>query len=332
LSLLEKQGWKPKRTIKLALWDGEEFGLIGSTEWVEKHATELSKSGAVYLNTDSSGTGMMGTGGSTSLEKFLDEVLRDVVDPRSGRSILDTLNPAPQGQPAIDAPLGALGSGSDYVAFLHHLGIASLNLGFGAPPGQYHSAYDTVRFFNRFGDTDRRFGVALTQVMTTALLRLADADVLPFAFESLRQSLTRQIDELYNMAPPGVEMLSHDALIASVRRLAEASRDFEAAYAEAVERGGVPAAVNDEVAHIERAFLTTDGLPNRDWYKHQLYAPGLLTGYAAKTLPGIREAVEAKDWAGAGKQAQRLVETLDTAAKQIETASKHLRENPRETR
>jgi N-acetylated-alpha-linked acidic dipeptidase len=114
-----------------------------------------------------------------------------------------------------------------------------------------------------------------------------------------------------------------------VRKLAEASRDFEAAYSEAVERGGVPGTVNNEIAHIERAFLTEDGLPNRDWYKHQLYAPGLLTGYAAKTLPGIREAVEAKDWTAAGNQALRLVETLEAAAKQIESASKHLRENPR---
>lgn len=332
LSVLMQQGWKPKRTIKFALWDGEEFGLLGSTEWVEKHAEQLRKSGAVYLNTDSSGTGMMGTGGSTSLETFLDEVLRDVTDPRSGRSILDSLNPAPPGQPAQDAPLGALGSGSDYVAFLHHLGIASLNLGFGAPPGQYHSIYDTVRFFNRFGDTDRRYGVALTQVMTTALLRLADADVLPFAFEPLRTSLVRQIDEIYGLVPPGASVPHHDELIVHVRKLAEASRDYEAAFTEAVERGGVPAAVNAEIARIERAFLAGDGLPNRDWYKHQLYAPGLLTGYAAKTLPGIREAVEAKDWAAAGKQAQRLLETLDAATKQILTAAKHLRENPRETR
>ena len=228
--------------------------------------------------------------------------------------------------------MGALGAGSDYVAFLDHLGIASPNLGFGAPPGQYHSVYDTIRFFNRFGDTDRRYGVALTQVMTTALLRLADADALPFAFDPLRQSLTREIDELYAMVPPGVDVPGHDALLGEVRKLSDASRDFEAAYAEAVERGGVPARVNDEIAHVERAFLAEDGLPNRDWYKNQLYAPGLLTGYAAKTLPGMREALEAHDWEAAGKQAQRLADTLDAAGKDIETAAKHLRENPRETR
>ena len=156
-------------------------------------------------------------------------------------------------------------------------------------------------------------------------------DVLPFAFDPLRQSLTRQIDELYSMVPPTADVPFHDALIASVRKIAEASRDFDAAYAEAVERGDVPASVNDEIAHIERAFLADDGLPNRDWYKNQLYAPGLLTGYAAKTLPGIREAIEAKDWTAAGKQAQRLMETLGAAANQIETSAKHLRENPRPT-
>jgi N-acetylated-alpha-linked acidic dipeptidase len=336
LSLLKAQGWQPKRTIKLALWDGEEFGLVGSTEWVEKHAGELDQAGAVYLNTDSSGSGLMLTAGSPALEKFLDEVLRDIDEPGTGKSILESMNQAASGQVfsrqtprsnqnAPDSPLGALGSGSDYVAFLHHLGIASLNLGFGAGPGQYHSNYDTVRFFDLFSDGDRRYGVALTQVMTTALLRLADSSALPFEFEAVSQSVTRQIDEIRNQVPPGTAVDFRE-LQTSVTALTVAARAYEAGFAAAIQRGNVPVAANTAIERTERAFLSKDGLPGRDWYKHQLYAPGMLTGYTAKTLPGVREAVEAKNWAEANQQAQRLAATLRAAAKQIDSATQALQQ------
>jgi N-acetylated-alpha-linked acidic dipeptidase len=325
LSALKAQGWQPKRTIKLALWDGEEFGLIGSTEWVEKHAQELLDHAAVYINTDSNGSGMMSTAGSPALETFLDEVLRDIDDPGNGKTILESINQAVNGpprnnQPTPDSPLGALGSGSDYVPFLHHLGIASLNLGFGAPPGQYHSNYDTVRFFNKFSDTDRRFGVALTQVMTTALLRLADADALPFEFDTVARTVLRQIDEIRSQVPPGVAVDFKDLQL-SFNTFATAAHAYEGAYTAAVQRGTISAAANEAVERIERTFLAADGLPNRDWYKHLLYAPGLLTGYTAKTLPGIREAIEAKDWTLATEQAQHLATALRAAAKQIDTAA-----------
>lgn len=327
LSLLVQDGWKPQRTIKLALWDGEEFGLVGSTEWVEKHANELDASGAVYLNTDSNGTGLMSTGGSPSLEKFVDEILRDVNDPKSGKSILETLNPAVQqaktGQSVPDLPLGALGSGSDYVGFLHYVGIASLNLGFGAAPGQYHSNYDTLRFFDLYSDGDRRYGVALTQVMTTAILRLANAPALPFSLGALSQSVTRQVDELRTQTPQNAGV-DYTELLKEAKRLATAAATFETAYAAAMQRGAVSPESNEALKRIERAFLEPDGLPDREWYKNQLYAPGRLTGYMAKTLPSVREAVEAKNWTEANQQAQRLAITLRTAVGQIEQAARLL--------
>ena len=241
------------------------------------------------------------------------------------------MNQAATGQPPRpnqslpDAALGALGSGSDYVAFLHHLGIASLNLGFGAAPGQYHSNYDTVRFFDLFSDTDRRFGVALTQVMTTAILRLADGPVLPFEFESLSQSVSRQIDEIRNQVPldAGVDFRE---LQSSIAALNVAARAYEVTFAAAVRRGDVSTAANDAIERTERAFLSNDGLPGRDWYRHQLYAPGLLTGYTAKTLPGVREAVEAKNWPQAAQQTQRLAATLRAATKQISSATQALQQ------
>ena len=330
LSVLRAQGWQPKRTIKLALWDGEEYGLVGSTEWVEKHAEELSQTGAVYLNTDSSGSGVMSAGGSAALERFLDEVFRDTTDPGTGKSILESVNQAaigPQraGQAAPDLPLGALGSGSDYVGFLHHLGIASLNLGFGAAPGQYHSNYDTVRFFDRFSDGDRKFGIALTQVMLTAILRLADGTALPFEFEAVSQSIVREIDEIRNQVPQAAPVDFKD-LQSSISAFSVAAKAFEAGYVAALQRGTVSAAANEAMERVERAFLTDEGLPRRGWYRNQLYAPGILTGYTAKTLPGVREAVEAKDWTEANQQTQRLAATLRTAAAQIYSATQALQQ------
>ena len=330
LSVLRAQGWQPKRTVKLALWDGEEYGLIGSTEWIEKHAAELDKTGAVYLNTDSSGTGLMTAGGSPAMEKFLDEVFRDVKDPGAGKSILETINQAAIGpqrgnQAAPDAPLGALGSGSDYVGFLHHLGISSVNLGFGAAPGQYHSNYDTVQFYNKFSDGDRKYSIALTQVMLTAILRLADGAALPFEFETVSQSLNREVDEIRSQVPPTAGVDFKD-LQASIAAFNVATRAFEAGYAAAVQRGTISSAANEAMERVERAFLTSEGLPRRGWYRNQLYAPGILTGYTAKTLPGVREAVEAKDWPEANQQAQRLAATLRSAAAQIYSATQALQQ------
>jgi N-acetylated-alpha-linked acidic dipeptidase len=327
LATLTREGWKPQRTIKLALWDGEEFGLVGSTEWVEKHAEELRRAGAVYLNTDSTGTGAMSTAGSPTLEKFIDEVLRDIPDPKSGKSVLETMNPAllsqNGNQPVPDFPLGALGSGSDYVGFLHHVGIASLNLGFGAAPGQYHSSYDTVRFYDLYSDGDRKYGIVLTQVMTTAMLRLVNAPALPLSLDALSQSVARQVEELRAQTPANAGVDYKD-LVNAVARLSSAAQTLEAAYGVALQRGSISPEANEALKEIERAFLEPDGLPNRDWYKNQLYAPGLLTGYTAKTLPSVREAVESRNWTDANLQAQRLAGTFLTAAGQINRAAELL--------
>jgi N-acetylated-alpha-linked acidic dipeptidase len=339
LSVLVKQGWQPRRTIKLALWDGEEFGLIGSTEWVEKHAADLDRSAAVYLNTDSSGTGAFGAGGSHSLEPFLLEVMRDVSDPREKKSLLEaarTPPPPPPGAQPAEPPaerefrLGSLGAGSDYVAFLHHAGIASMHLGFGAESGQYHSIYDTIAWFEKFSDGDRRFGLALAQTTTTALLRLADAPVLPLEFAALAGTIRRYIDEIRGLLPRTGSRLDLTDVAAQTARLDAAARLYEAALAAAMRRAApIPPEnlreVNQALQRTERALLLNGGLPGRDWYRHSLYAPGLFTGYAAKTLPGVREAVEARQWDVAGRQARSLAQSLRAAADQVEQAARLLR-------
>jgi N-acetylated-alpha-linked acidic dipeptidase len=339
LSVLRKQGWQPRRTIMLALWDGEEYGLLGSTEWVEKHMDELDRNAAVYINSDSTGRGPFISGGSASLEPFLTEVMRDVADPATSKSLLDATRDRRTPGVAIaggapDPPqrefhVDSLGSGSDYVAFLDHAGIASLNLGFAAGDGVYHSIYDSPAWYQQFSDGDRTYARALTQVMSIALLRLADAPMLPFDFGALSSSVTRWTEEIRKQLPHGSPKVDLRPVSVQLTRLSAAAKTYDEELSAWTKRGGSPeklAKVNESLRKTERALLTTDGLPRRDWYRNQIYAPGMLTGYSAKTLPGVREAVEAQQWDEANQQTRRLAETLRTAAAQVEESTRLLRQ------
>ena len=339
LSVLRKQGWQPKRTIMLALWDGEEYGLLGSTEWVEKHMDELDRNAAVYINSDSTGRGPFVSGGSASLEPFLTEVMRDVTDPATSKSLLDAARdrrtpllaiaggtPEP---PQREFHVESLGSGSDYVAFLDHAGVASLNLGFAAGDGVYHSVYDSPAWYQQFSDGDRTYGKALTQVMSIALLRLADAPVLPFDFGSLSSSVTRWTEEIRKQLPRANTKVDLRPISVQLARLSAAAKAYDDELVAWTKRGGSPEKlpkVDESMRKTERALLTTDGLPRRDWYRNQIYAPGMLTGYSAKTLPGVREAVEAQQWDEANQQTRRLAETLRTAAAQVEETTRLLKQ------
>src|SRR5579862_3313710 len=339
LSVLRKQGWQPKRTVMFALWDGEEYGLLGSTEWVEKHMDELDRAAAVYINSDSTGRGPFISGGSASLEPFLTEVMRDVTDPATSKSLLDAARDRRTPVVAIaggaaeprerEFHLEPLGSGSDYVAFLDHAGIASLNLGFAAGDGVYHSVYDTPAWYQQFSDGDRTYGKALTQVMSTAILRLGGAPVLPFDFGSLSSSVTRWIEEIRKQLPRGNARVDLRPISAQLMRLSAAAKAYDEELSAWTKRGGSPeklAKVDESMRKTERALLTTDGLPRRDWYRNQIYAPGMLTGYSAKTLPGVGEAVEAQQWDEANQQTHKLAETLRTAAAQVEESTRLLKQ------
>jgi len=331
LSVLRAKGWQPKRTVVLALWDGEEFGLIGSTEWLEKHLDEMDRKGAVYINSDSTGRGAFGAGGSHSLEAFMLEVMRDVADPVTSKSLLDVARDRRKAFPDAHAKefhLEPLGSGSDYVAFLDHAGIASLNLGFGSSEGVYHSAYDTNLWYEHFSDGDRTYGRALTQVMTTSILRLADASVLPFEFGALSSTVSRYVDEIRKDLPRRpVKGLDLSDVSMQLSRLSTASKAYEDELKHAIAVAPEKLVkANDAIQRTERALLLADGLPHREWYRHQIYAPGLYTGYAAKTLPGVREAVEAKQWDEANQQARRLAQTLHAAVAQVEEATRLLKQ------
>ena len=327
LGELIKQDWKPKRTIVLALWDAEEFGLIGSTEWAEKHAADLDKKLVAYLNSDMNGRGQLSATGSHTLEAFLTEVLRDVKAPNTDKSLLEAALQSKE--KPFRFQIGALGSGSDYAAFIHHLGVSSLNLGFseGEARGIYHSIYDSFQWYSHFSDTKFTHGVALSQVMVTSLLRLADAPLLPFEFGNFTRTVDGYLTELSKLK--GAKALHLESVSKELALTSKAAQLYEARYKLALEKASTApperlAEANELSFRAERAMLLPAGLPGRDWFKHQIYAPGLYTGYDAKTLPGIREAAEAEKWDDANQQAQIIAGVLRAIRSQIQQADRAL--------
>ncbi len=369
LSALVKSGWKPKRTIVYAAWDGEELGLMGSTEWVETHAAELSRKAVVYLNSDGNGRGFLEAGGSHSLEKLVDEVARDVVDPekkvsvyerqRARRLLRGTPESRKEARESAGLRLEALGSGSDWSAFLQHSGIASLSLGYGGESdgGSYHSIYDSFDHFMRFGDPDFAYGVTLAKTAGRVVLRLANAGVLPFAFEPLAETIGRYAKEVATLADELREKTDEENRLLAEKQydlVADPKQTFIAprpklavpflnfaplqnavtvlkksstAYAKAEKERKAPLAPEaqkalDELLYTsERTFIRKEGLPLRPWYAHQLYAPGYYTGYSVKTLPGIREAIEERRYDEAQTQIAAAAQAILACAVQVDRAT-----------
>jgi N-acetylated-alpha-linked acidic dipeptidase len=369
LSALVKSGWKPKRTLVYAAWDGEELGLMGSTEWVETHAAELSKKVVVYLNTDGNGRGFLEAGGSHTLESLVDEVARDVIDPEKKVSVFERqrarrlLEGTPESRKEARASTGlrleALGSGSDWSAFLQHSGIASLNLGYGGESegGSYHSIYDSFDHFTRFGDPDFAYGVTLAKTAGRVVLRLANAGVLPFAFEPLAETVGRYAKEVATLADELREKTEEENRLLAEKQydlLSDPKETFIApkpkaavpflnfaplqnavavlkksssAYAKAGKERKAPLPLEAQKAldvllyTSERTLLRKEGLPLRPWYAHQLYAPGYYTGYSVKTLPGVREAIEERRYAEAQTQIGAAAEAILACAAQVDRAT-----------
>ena len=313
LSLLRKQGWQPKRTIVFALWDGEEFGLIGSTEWAEKHQEELQSKAAVYINSDSNGAGIINVAGSHTLETFMREVVRDLPD----LGIPKVDQEAERGKPREGAVrtrrglrMGALGAGSDYVPFLDHLGVASMNMGFAGSDagGVYHSIYDTLTWFRRFSDGDLAYGRALAQATTTTILRLVDSTILPFDFNSLWRTVDGYVGDIEKESQKVAGAIDLHEMRVQLGSLNVAARAYDEELAQWSRRSSSApdrlTKLNEVLARAEQTLLLPEGLPGREWYRHSLYAPGLYTGYGAKTLPGIREATEAQRWDESNREAK----------------------------
>ena len=371
---LRKQGWSPKRTIVYASWDGEEPGLLGSTEWVETHLKDLRDHAVAYINTDGNGRGFLNMSGSHSLERFLNGVARDVSDPETGISIwkrrqaaIVARGPADDRKEARERPdlrIAALGSGSDYTPFVQHAGIASINLSFGEEDedGIYHSIYDDFYFYTRFLDTDFAYGKALAQTVGTAVIRLADADVSPFEFTNLADTMQKYGRELKSLlagkqdevrernrqiadgvfaamrdpkkplpmpkaeaVPPAINFAPLDN---GVEALAASARHYEKALAASrstvVANPAALKALNAKLRQAERQLVDDTGLPRRPWYRHLVYAPGFYTGYGVKTVPGVREGIEQARYDEAEREAARAAQALARMAALIDSAASDL--------
>ena len=367
LGELLAQGWRPARTIIYCFWDGEEPALLGSTEWAEYHADELKQHAVAYFNSDGNGRGYFRAEGSHSLENFVNDVAKDITDPETGMSVwkrvrlVDIAHATPKERAEIrsrpDLRIPALGSGSDYTVFIDHLGVASVNLGYGGEDegsGQYHSVYDDFYWYTHFSDTTFDYERALAQTAGTMVLRMADADTLPFQYSDLADTVHLYVTQLKTLAtderdqakeqdkeiaegvykalydpkktlvPPPVEpippYLNFAPLDQASEDLITAAQTFDQAFAAG---GGVaPPGLNEDLIRSERLLTDPRGLPERPWFQHLLYAPGLYTGYGVKTIPGVREAIEQKQWSVAGEQITRVSAALEHEADLLQQAAK----------
>jgi N-acetylated-alpha-linked acidic dipeptidase len=376
LGNLMKQGWKPKRTIVYCAWDAEEQGLLGSTEWAESHADELRQKAVLYINSDSNGRGYLGVAGSHSLEKYINAVAQDIVDPEKNISVwkrsqllriarAGSAEDRNEARTRSDLRIGALGSGSDYTVFIDHLGVASLNIGYGGEDGGgiYHSIYDDFYWYTNFADTDFSYGKALAQTAGTAVLRIADSELLPFEFKNLAETIKRYADELKKLLkirqdeireqnkqleegvfsatadpketfvppqkeemPPHLNFAPLDNAVEALTNASQLYSDALAAIKGASKRPGAATiqSVNKKLLQSERLLTDEKGLPGRSWFRHMIYAPGFYTGYGVKTIPGVREAIEMKRWKEAESEIVRVARILEQEARLVEAAAKEL--------
>ena len=371
LGTLYRQGWRPKRTIVYASWDGEEPGLLGSTEWAETHAAELQRNAVLYINTDNNGRGFLSAEGNGELQNLVTQAAANVTDPQTGvpvleraraRILADQYEGSRVQQAQLDAakgdrmPLGPLGSGSDYSSFAQHLGIASLNLGFGGEDfsgGSYHSLYDTYYHVMHFDDPGMQYGAALSKVVGRIVMRAADADRVPAHYSSFAAEVARYVGEVQKLAD---DQREHDRALADLRRQGDfklASAPYDPTVAPA-DKGITPlidmlplqnasdhltraagaadavladeqslppatqARINGALQNIDELLLDPQGLPGRPWYRNLITAPGTLTGYGAKTLPGIREGIEQRRFDDARAYVLRTAAVVEAYADRLD--------------
>jgi len=333
---LLKQGWKPKRTIILCSWDAEEYGLIGSTEWAEENADELQEKAVAYLNVDVAVSGANFSASAVpSLWKLIRSVARDIKDPKTGKSVYqqwqdrarDQRPEAEQGLTA-EARIGALGSGSDFTPFLQHLGVASTDMGFGGDYGVYHSAYDSFYWMAHFGDPTFGYHVAAAQLWGTMAMRLADADGLPFDYtdyayqireffnEAVRFAKRRNLESSFDEKTMYAAV--DDFLKEAVR--VESNRQTAIAQVANSENESKLKSINDALATAERALIDPRGLRGRTWYKHEIYAPGIYTGYAAQPLTDFQQALDDRNTTNAKDSLERVVEAIKRATSVLRQA------------
>jgi N-acetylated-alpha-linked acidic dipeptidase len=377
LGELHKQGWTPKRTIIYCAWDGEEPGLLGSVEWVETHADELKKHAVTYINSDGNERGFLFVGGTQDLQAVMSAVAHDVKDPEKNISVYERAHlhgimrakdaeERGRARKRSDLPLSALGDGSDFTAFQDFVGIPSIDLGFGGEDegDQYHSIYDDFYWYTHFADTEFVYGRALAQTAGSTVLRIADADLLPFDYSPQSETITKYETDLEKLlkdkqdeiternlelqegaftatadphktfVPPPVETVppfmnfapmknSLESLKKSAEHYSKALAKFQAAGASEISPSSLDT-INTELLNISRLFLNDKGLPERPWFKNQIYAPGAYTGYGAKPVAAVREYMDQKKWKEADAQIPMVAQIIENISAGIAKAADDL--------
>jgi N-acetylated-alpha-linked acidic dipeptidase len=377
LGELHQQGWTPRRTIIYCAWDGEEPGLLGSVEWVETHVDELRKHAVAYVNSDGNERGFLGVGGTQDLQDVVSAVAHDIQDPEKKISVLQRarlheIQRAKKDEERArirkhtDLLIGALGDGSDYTAFQDFAGIPSLDLGFGGEDegDQYHSIYDDFYWYTHFADTDFSYGRALSQTAGTLMVRIADADLLPFDYTAQYDAIAKYEDDLEKLlkdkqeefternlelqegvfsatadphqtsVPPPKEIVppfmnfapmknSLELMKKSAERYSKAFAEFQGAAPDAISQASLDQ-VNADLLAISRLFLNEKGLPERPWFKNQIYAPGAYTGYEARPIAAVREYMDQKKWQEADAQIPMVAQVIDNIAGGIDRAAADL--------
>lgn len=374
---LHREGWTPKRTIVYCAWDGEEPGLLGSVEWVETHVDELKQRAVAYINSDSNSRGFLFTGGTQDLESFVSGVARDVQDPETKMSVfershLHSIANAKNAEERKDVrkrhdlDVRALGDGSDYTAFQDFAGISTLNLGFGGEEDgtQYHSVYDDFYWYTHFVDTDFIYGRALAQTIGSAVMRLADADLIPLDYAPQAETIEKYEGELEKLlkdkqeefternlelqegvfraindprrpaVPPPVEAVPPYMNFAPMKNALEALKKSSDRYSKDLSKwqaaGGAGESIqkmeslNEDLLKVSRLFLNEKGLPERPWFKNQIYAPGAYTGYGAKPIAAVREYMDEKKWKEAEGQVPQVAQVIENVAAGIDKCADDL--------
>jgi N-acetylated-alpha-linked acidic dipeptidase len=338
LGELLKSGWKPKRTIVFASWDAEEEGLIGSTEWGEDNSQQLGNADA-YFNMDVAVSGKkFGASGVPSLKEFIREIAKSVPSPQGG-TVYDRWkktsqpnnnsseeNSRPQETAAYrppsaamqnDVPVGDLGGGSDYAVFLQHLGVPSTDISSSGDYGVYHSVFDNFAWFKKFGDPDFRYEQQMARIYGLEVLRMSNADVLPYDYEDYGKEILVYLDAARTKSKErfGDKAPDFSAALESARQLRDAGAKM---LQKQRKMPGSPERMNAKLRDAERALLIPEGLPNRPWYRHAIYAPGQYTGYAAVVIPGVNEAIDRGDLRRTEQQIAALAAALNRTVLALE--------------
>jgi N-acetylated-alpha-linked acidic dipeptidase len=331
-SELLKTGWQPKRTIIIAHWDAEEYGLIGSTEWVEEQQADLAKNAVLYINIDAAVSGQNFSASAVpALDRFIQEVVKEIEDPKTKESIFERWwqrqNKKEYKRLRKTVPdtaatkIGRLGSGSDYTAFLQHTGVPSLMMNFGGKYGVYHSILDNFFWMKNWGDPTFEYHATMSKIGGLTALRFAQADIFPFNYADYADAVVKHLEELEKSLKEKFLEVKIDLTPAKekAREWKEAADSLNKKIESAIAAGTIQPQVNDRLMQIERDLIGAKGLPGREWFKHRVYAPGFYSGYAAKPIPGVAEPAEKEDWDTAKQELSLFITVLERA---IQTTKK----------